>query len=192
MRRRQMKGCLLVFSLLVLVATGTAEAQSTSYWSAEVSFTVNVTNWDTQDGVVLYFNKYSPTLSGTWYVDYTQQLDPVKVGSKLESLPLCYAGFISYDGANEIWIYDGNYIWTSNPNSKSEKFLFIGTGIFVDHDAKTTAAAYIDASGTHKRHKLGYIESIKMKGKIGAGMQPNETYPWGFFVLSGQFNVTLY
>lgn len=34
-------------------------------------------------------------------------------------------------------------------------------------------------------------ESIKMKGKIGVGMQANETF-WGYFVLSGQFNATLY
>ena len=74
--------------------------------------------------------------------------------------------------------------------SKNEKFVFIGTGIFADHDAQVTAAAYIDASSTHKQDDEG-TESIKMKGKIGAGMQANETF-WGYFVLSGQFNVTLY
>ena len=47
--------------------------------------------------------------------------------------------------------------------------MFIGTGIFADHDAQVTAAAYIDASSTHKQDDEG-TESIKMKGKIGAGM----------------------
>lgn len=59
--------------------------------------------------------------------------------------------------------------------SKNEKFVFIVTGIFADYNVQVTAAAYIDASCTHKQDEGG-TESIKMKGKIVAGMQANETF----------------
>jgi hypothetical protein len=187
-----MKKCLLMFSFLVLMGVGTVNAANSLFWSGEVAFPVSVTNVDTKDGIVFYFYKYNPTLAGTWYVDPNKELLPAQVGSQFQSPSPCLAGFISDDGANEIWIYDGAYLLTENPKSKNERFFFVGTGIFLDHDAKVSAVAYINASGWHKQDELGKTQSIKMIAKVGAGMQANETWPAGFFVLNGQFSGTFY
>jgi hypothetical protein len=186
-----MKKCLLMFSFLVIIWTGIADAANSLFWSGEVSFPVSITNIDTQDYNVFYFDKYKAILAGTWYVDPNKELYPAQVGGKFESPSPCLAGFISNDGANEIWIYDGVYLWTENPKNKNEKFVFVGTGIFLDYDAEVSAAAYIDASGTEKQDELGKTQSIKMKARVGAGMQANETYP-GFFILNGKFSGTFY
>ena len=161
---KQMKKSLVMYSLLVFTIAGMGHAANSLYWTGEGSFKVAVTNVDSKDGTTHYFYTYNPTLEGTWYVHPGKELDPVKLGSKLSDLPLCLAGFISNDRANEIWIYDGTYLSTESAKSKNEKFVFIGTGIFVDHDAKVSAAAYLDASGTHKQDTLGKTLSIVIKG----------------------------
>ena len=185
-----MKKCLLGILLIMLWIVGTVSASDLLYFGVN-AFTVSVTNIDSQDGVTVYFDKYKPTLSGVWFFDPNKELNPSQVGSHFQSPSPCFAGFMSEDDANEIWIYDGAFLWTENPKSKNEKFLFVGTGIFLDLDAGVSAAAYIDASGTYKQDNSGNILSMTMKGKVGAGMQANEIYPFGFFVLNGQFNVTL-
>lgn len=175
---------------LILMGLGAANA-SDIFFAGFSSFPASVTNMEETGDGLFYFRKYDGTLTGYWFLDPNKEIDPFYFGSDFKPPSLCLAGFISENGANEIWIYDGAIIWTESPGSKNEKFLFIGTGTFRDTSARVSAAAYIDASGTYKQDNLGNVLSVKMKGRVGAGMQPDINWEYGFFVLNAQFTVTL-
>jgi len=184
-----MKRCLLLVLCLILIGFGASNASDVLFVGFS-EFPVSVTNMES-GADTFYFRKYNQTLTGYWFVDPNKELNPSDLGSSFVSPSPCLAGFLSLDGANEIWIYDGTFLATDTPSSKNEKFLFIGTGTFLDLNAQVSAAAYIDASGTYKQDSLGNVLSAKMKGRVGAGMRADDYWPYGFFILNGQFTVTL-